>query len=354
MKRPLSTCRIFPILLLALLGPGCGIGYILHAGIGQIRVLRHTIPVEEALNDPSLDNEKKKHLKLVAEIKDFGEKELGLKKTQNYQTVYIESNQPTIYNLSASPKDRLVRITWWFPIVGRMPYLGFFDLESAKKKRESLLKKNLDVMIGRVYAYSTLGWFKDPITINLLEGSTVDLVETILHEMTHTTIFIKGKGEFNEGLANLIGKVGAVAFLQKTYGPSHALTIEAQRILEDERIFSSFIDSIIQRLEVLYDSPITYNEKIIQREKLFVEFLKEFDQLKDQLKTDRLIDFGNAGLNNAYLMAIGLYHRYFNRFEAVYKEQGYSIKETLRFFQDIEEEGGDVMMCLLTSSNVHN
>jgi predicted aminopeptidase len=354
MKRPLFTCRILPILLLALLGPGCSIGYILHAGVGQIRVLRHTIPVQEALNDPSLDHEKKEHLILVAEIKDFGEKELGLKKTHNYQSVYIESNQPTIYNLSASPKDRLVRITWWFPIVGRMPYLGFFDLESAKKKRESLLKKDLDVMIGRVYAYSTLGWFKDPITMNLLEGSTVDLVETILHEMTHTTIYIKGKGEFNEGLANLIGKVGAVAFLQKTYGPSHVLSIESQRVLEDERLLSSFIDSILQRLEVLYDSPVTYNEKILQREKLFVEFLKEFDQLKDQLKTDRFIDFGKAGLNNAYLMAIGLYHRYFNRFEAVYKEHGCSIKETLRFFQDTAEEGGDVMMCLLASSNVHN
>lgn len=342
MIRLLSPNIIATLLILVLLGPGCGIGYVLHAGAGQFRMLYHSVPVDEALKDESLDPDQKNHLRLVAEIKDFGEKKLGLKKTQNYQTVFLKSRQSPIYTVSAAPKDRLTLMTWWFPIVGDMPYLGFFNLESAKKKRAHLIKKGLDVMIGQADAYSTLGWFKDPVTLNLLEGSTVDLVETILHEMTHTTLYVKGQGAFNEGLANLIGKVGAIAFLQSTYGHSDPLTIKAEMILEDERIFATFINSLIQRLETLYGSSVTYDEKLVQREDVFIESLKEFDQLKGNLKTDRFKYFGKGGLNNAYLMAVGLYHRHFHLFESVYEKNGNSVIKTLRFFQDIAEKGDNI------------
>ena len=118
-------------------------------------------------------------------------------------------------------------VTWWFPVVGNMPYLGFFDLEKARAEKEKWVQKDLDVIIGRADAYSTLGWFQDPVTRNLLQGSQVDLAETILHEMTHTTLYVKGQGAFNEGLAVLVGKVGTHRFMEKTYGPSHPLTIQA-------------------------------------------------------------------------------------------------------------------------------
>ena len=121
MIRLLPTHLILTLLILILVGPGCGIRYIIHAGVGQFRMLHHSVPVDEALKDESLKPEHKDHLKLVAEIKDFGEKELGLKKTQNYQTVFLKSRQSPIYTVSASPKDRLISITWWFPIVGEMP-----------------------------------------------------------------------------------------------------------------------------------------------------------------------------------------------------------------------------------------
>lgn len=342
-KKSLYIPIMITLLILVLLGPGCGIGYVLHAGAGQFHMLHHSLPIDEALSGDSLNSNEKKHLRLVGEIKDFGEKQLGLKKTQNYQTVFLESGESPIYTISACPKDRLNYITWWFPIVGRMPYLGFFDLESAKKKRGRLLRKDLDVMIGRAEAYSTLGWFKDPVTLNMLEGSTNDLVETILHEMTHTTLYIKGQGEFNEGLANLIGKIGAIAFLQNTYGHSHPLAVEAEMILEDERIFATFIDSLLLKLEALYGSSITYSEKLAQREVVFRESLGEFDEIKNKLRSDRFIYFGTGGLNNAYLMAVGLYHRHFHLFETAYHRNGKSLIKTLRFIQDIADGGNDMM-----------
>lgn len=334
---------ILSILTLLFSSSACRLTYILHAAKGQFRLIHDSIPVENALKAKSLRPEEKDRLRLVALVKDFGEKELGLKKTQNYQTVYLESRQPPIYTVSASPKDCLSRITWWFPVVGRMPYLGFFDMEGARAEKERLLRKDLDVIIGVADAYSTLGWFQDPVTLNLLEGSTVDLVETILHEMTHTTLYVKGQGEFDEGLAVLVGKVGAAQFLEKTYGPSDPLTIEARRSLEDERLFSSFLASLLEELQHLYNSPRSYQEKLAERERIFAKYLGEFSQIKGQLQTGRFTHFDSVELNNAYLMSIGLYHRHFHLFEAILKEKGNSVKETILFFKALAKEGGEIL-----------
>jgi predicted aminopeptidase len=265
-----AACKhVLLALALMLITSGCRIGYILHAAAGQFKLLAGAVPVEEALKETALPPGEQERLRLVARIKDFGETELGLKRTENYQTVYLKSRQGPIYTVAASPKDCLTRITWWFPIVGDMPYLGFFDLESARKERKKLLKKDLDVSLARADAYSTLGWFKDPVTLNLLEGTTLDLAETILHEMTHTTLYVKGQGEFNEGVAMLVGMLGARLFFERNYGPTHPLTMEAGVSIEDERVFSAFLATLMERLERLYASPSSYDEKLTEREKIF-------------------------------------------------------------------------------------
>jgi predicted aminopeptidase len=329
---------LFILSTLFLSTTGCSLPYVYHAAKGQYQLLHDSIPVEKALAGETLGSKEKERLQLVASVKAFGEKKLGLKRTENYQTVYLESNQAPLYMLSASPKDRLQQVTWWFPFVGKVPYLGFFDLEEAKKKEETLLHKDLDVFMGVADAYSTLGWFKDPVTMNLLEGSTLDLVETILHEMTHTTLYLKGQGEFNEGLAVLVGKAGALEFFENKYGPFDPLTIEARNSVSDERIFSSYLDSLLNELDQLYDSPISYQEKLIQREEVFASFLDRFVEIKARLQTYRFTHFGTVELNNAYLMSIGLYHRNFSLFDTLLKEKNSSVKETMIYLQELAEK----------------
>ena len=264
--------------VMLLCGSGCRMGYYLHLTAGQLSLLCGAVPVEDALREGTLSHEERERLRLVARIKEFGETELGLEKTENYQTVYLKSRQNPIYTISASPKDRLTRVTWWFPIVGDMPYLGFFDIESARKEKEELLQKDLDVAVGRADAYSTLGWFRDPVTRNLLEEPVPYLVETVLHEMTHTTLYVKGQGEFNEGLAMLVGLTGARLFLEREYGPSHPLSALADGAIRDERVFSSFMTSLMERLERLYSSPVSREEKLREREKVFSTAAEEFGE----------------------------------------------------------------------------
>ena len=322
---------------------GCRIAYLLHAARGQFHLQHNSVPIEEALGRDSLGPEQKDRLRLVARIKEFGEKELGLRKTGNYQDVYLNSDAYPIFCVSACPKDRLERITWWFPVVGDMPYLGFFDLENAKAEKQRLSEKGLDVVIGAADSYSTLGWFRDPVTMNLIDGNSTGLVEIILHEMTHSTLYVNGQGEFNEGLAVLVGKVGAYRFLLKTFGPIHPFTIEAMGSLQDERLFCSLLNSLIDRLEHLYDSPLNYREKVFRREQIFKEWLDFFESHKANFRTGRFVRFGSGGLNNAYLMTAGLYHRRFRLFESVLKQKGNSVRTMLAFFRELSISDKDML-----------
>jgi predicted aminopeptidase len=324
-------------------GAGCRAGYVMHAAVGQIRLVSSAVPIEDALAGSALSASQKERLALVSQIKTFGEKELGLKETANYETIYLGSDQPPLFTLAAAPKDSLTLVTWWFPVVGRMPYLGFFDLEKARQEKQRLLEKDLDVVIGRAEAYSTLGWFRDPLTLNLIQGSEVDFIETIFHEMTHTTLYVKGQGAFNEGLAQIVGKKGTLEFLKKTRGPSHPLTLEAAASIEDEQLFAPFLSHVFQELDRLYRSSLSLEEKLVKREEIFLRCLDDFQTLKGRLKTQRFAHFGRVPLNNAYLMAVGLYHRNYPLFEAVLERHKNSIQEMILFFQDLSRREGDVL-----------
>ena len=330
-------------MMLLLLLAGCRMGYLFHAGVGQFRLISDSVPVEEALAGDLLGPEEKQRLSLVSEISRFGVEELGLKETGSYRSIYLKTGRPPIYLVAAAPKDSLTLVTWWFPIVGDIPYLGYFDKDDALNEKKKLMNEGLDVHLGMAEAYSTLGWFDDPLTLNLIKGSAVDLAETILHEMTHATLYVSGQAAFNEGLAVLMGKVGAYRFFESRYGSGHPLAEEARRNLDDERLFSAFLDSLAGRLERIYASPVPGNEKMTRRDICYRDARAAFGRLKPRLQTRRYAAFGRRDLNNAYLAAILLYHRYFHVFEGVLAFHGNSLQKTLVFFKEIASEGGNLL-----------
>ncbi|MFH1487330.1 MAG: aminopeptidase [Pseudomonadota bacterium] len=338
-----SALLTLTTLLILLTGSGCRLAYVFHAAAGQFSLLSSAVPIQEGLEKGDLTPQQKDRLRLVARVKDYGEKVLGLKETRNYRTVSLKSSRRPIYVVSASPKDRLAAVTWWFPIVGRMPYLGFFDRTKAEAEANRLKAKDLDVMLGAADAYSTLGWFEDPVTLNLIEGSTPDLVETLLHEMTHTTLYVKGQPAFNEGLANLVGKIGCLLFFQENYGPAHPFTLDAEKTMEDERLFSPFLSALLDRLQRLYGSPLGTRLKLAHREQIFEDAKKAFSGLESRLKTSRFKGFGAGPMNNAVLMSVGIYHRHYALFESVFEQKGRSLKAMIRFFEERAKEGKDMI-----------
>jgi predicted aminopeptidase len=342
-----------PVLLLCLtlLGSGCRLSYLFHVAKGQIQLLSGAVPITEALNTEPFTTDQRNKLLLVAQIKAFGEEELGLKKTCNYETVYPHSNQNPIYIVSASAKDRFSQKIWWFPVVGNMPYLGFFDLKEAKEERERLFNEDLDVYVGRAGAYSTLGWFQDPVTMNLIDGATPQLVNILFHEMTHATLYVNGQGAFNEGLAVLVGKVGALKFFEKTFGPEHLFTDEARDALADERLFSRFLNDLMGEMDDVYRLRVNYEEKMGLRKAVFTEYHRKFEALKNELKTCQFVHFGQMPLNNAYLMTVALYHRHFELFEVLLARNNGSVSETILSLKKNSQKEGDLIVQLQNMLN---
>ncbi len=322
---------------------GCSISYVFHAAVGQFRIQSNAVPMERALEDPTLEDRERRLLRLVGGIKAFGEEELGLNVTDNYETVYLGREPNPVYTVTAARKTRLELVTWWFPVVGRMPYLGYFDLEDAKEKKEELERRGLDVVIWPAEAYSTLGWFQDPVHRNLLDKGPVDLSETLLHEMTHATLYAKGQPAFNETLASVVGKRGALAFLEAHFGSGSPEAIEARALIRDERRFSAFVDDLVSRVTDLYNGPLSEAEKLEQREEVFQQGLARFRALENTLETPRFLGFGRSGINNAYLLAVALYHRHFNLFEAVVEDESGSVSKALETFRAISEQDGDLV-----------
>lgn len=327
---------------------GCRLAYLLQAAEGQIKVLTGAVPVEEAVLRQTLSVHESRHLRMSYRIRTFAAEQLGLTPTESYRTLYTGPRSPVIYALAASPKDRLASLTWWFPVVGRVPYLGFFDASEAKAQARKLAALGLDVFLGRADAYSTLGWFKDPLTRELLRRPTGDFVEILLHEMVHATLYLPGQGAFNEGLASMIGLYGALQFLEAHFGPLHPLVQEARAAIDDERRFSFFLEDHFGCLEEIYASSLAFDEKMRLRAETFSLSKRRFAGLQAEFQTHRFQFFDSLELNNASLLAVGLYHRHFPILETVHRVNNGSIKKTLSFFRELSQGGGDTVAAAKT------
>ncbi len=335
--------RLILLLLMPALLSGCSLSYVLHAAVGQFRIQSRAVPLAQAMADPSLHAGEKDALHWVGRIKAFGERVLALSPTSNYETVYLGREPNPVYTVTAAHKTRLELVTWWFPIVGRMPYLGYFDRGKAEDKKRELEQEGLDVVVWPAEAYSTLGWFQDPVHRNLLKSGPVELAETILHEMTHATLYARGQPAFNETLASVVGKRGAAAFVEETFGADSPEATKARALIRDERKFSRFIDDLAGRVSGLYERSSTDEEALARREQVFARGLAGFRELERELETERFKGFGAGGINNAYLLVVSLYHRHFNLFEAVLEARGGSIPEVLEVFRKLSEQEGDLV-----------
>ncbi|AXE21232.1 aminopeptidase [Runella rosea] len=185
---------------------------------GQVSILFNTRPVSEVLQDPTLPDSLKQRLKLIGEIKKFAIDSLGLDSSGSYTEFYDQGGKPILWVLTACEKFQMKPKQWSFPIIGTFAYKGFFDTTRAHTEEKTLLEAGFDTQINEVSAWSTLGFFKDPILSSMLYRGEGSLANLIIHEMTHGTLFVKDNLELNENLASFVGDYGAVRFMEAKYG----------------------------------------------------------------------------------------------------------------------------------------
>lgn len=315
-----------------MLTSGCSLGYLLQQGQGQVSLLMRREPVDRLVSDPSLDAETRDKLVLVQEAKAFAENVIGLKKSASYNHLVRLDRDAVSYVVAGAPKDRLEPYLWWFPLVGNVPYKGYFARADAEREKENLEKQGLDAYLRGVSAYSLLGIVPDPLYSPMLKSSRAGLANTIIHELTHGTTFLAGKPSFNEGFATFVGDKGVLMFLSARYGEDSAEVREAEALARDQKRFQGVIDALAEDLKALYRTRLAPEEIQARREARFARAKEELQQLEFETPGYRNLD--RLTLNNAYLVTYLTYHGNMDRFEQVYDHLGRDLRAFVTFFKD--------------------
>lgn len=285
--------------------------YLAQQGRGQLRLLRERRRITDVLADPAVDGETKRRLRVAVEAREFGVRVLGLRGGDAYTRFVDTHGAPVAWNVSAAPKDQLKPYLVRFPIVGAVPYLGFFREEDARVEKARLEAMDLDTELRGVAGYSTLGITSDPIYSSMLEGSDARIAEVVLHEMLHGTMYLAGRSDWNESIATFVGVRGAAAFFAGRGQGQEAARVfaEARAIEEQQAAFAAFIEPFIRELEALYAEPLSRAEKLARREPIFerihAAFLARFPPPPGK-GPGRL---GRGAINNAVLAGYAVYHR---------------------------------------------
>ncbi len=199
-------------LLASVFHTGC---YTLTQGIEQAKLISRRKPVDEVLREGREKPERLEKLKLVPHVLRYAEERIGLTPGSSYRT-YISLDRPALsYVVQAAEKRQLKLKTWWFPIVGAQPYLGFFDKQKAINFQKELVEQGYDTSAGGVQAFSLLGYFPDPIYSSMIDGNdAVNFVELLFHETLHRTIYVPDAYTFNENLAEFVAQHATLMFLK--------------------------------------------------------------------------------------------------------------------------------------------
>lgn len=250
---------------------------------GQIGMLMQVKDVDDVLLDPTFPDSLKARINLIREIKKFGVDSLGLSPSDNYTTFYDQHDKPLIWLITASERYKVAPYQWHFPIVGTFPYKGYFDSTRAAGEERMLINKGLDTDIGDVSAWSTLGYFKDPILSSMLKRRDGSLANLILHELTHGTLFVKNNLELNENLASFVGDQGAIRFLKYKYGRDS----EQLRIYEySKRYNDAYSQHMLRgagRLDSLYKTFGNHPAPTPQRDSLKMRMIRDILNNTDTL-----------------------------------------------------------------------
>lgn len=290
------------------LGSGCAtLGYLYQAAKGQFALINHARPIGEVVKDARTPPHVKELLLEVALIKKYGESQ-GLKATRNYEEYVKIDGDAVSYVVTASDPLAFKPKVWSFPIAGSFTYLGWFDLNRARSFAGELRSEGYDVDLRGAAAYSTLGWFRDPVLSTMLSrdpGSFGGLVNVILHESVHATVYLSEQSAFNESLASFIADRMTLGYFDSKgaeFAAAKQAYLQAERDSEDRR---KAFHGLYQKLEALYASDAPKEEKLSRKE----EWIED---LRKKLGIQRAI-------NNATLIQFRTYRSEDQGFEELWK-----------------------------------
>jgi len=291
----------------------------MKSAAGHGRLLWHRRNIASALRDPRCEERLKEQLRLVLEVRRFAFDRMGLRRTRDF-SAYTPVRGAVTYVVSACPPTSLTPYEWWFPILGKVPYKGYFRQEDAVREMRGLEAEGFDARVGEVAAYRTPLWIPDPLPSTALEYPPGLLAQLLIHELAHGTVWFKDRVDFDEAAANFIGQEGAADFLAERFGADSLQLSEYRKWLRGEAAFAAVMGQIRGRLESLYRGPVSEADKLARRQEVFAWGLARFEEIGQR---------PGEPLNNAVILAHGLYNRDLDAFAALHERNGRDWRRTI-------------------------
>lgn len=301
-KGPVNWKMLILCSLMLLLETSC-VGYLTRAGCGQLEILWNRRPIPEVIADPSTPEEVRSKLEHIQRVRGFALQHMGLKVADTF-TAYSHLDRTAVaWNVSASEKLKLKPKTWWFPIVGEVPYLGFFTKAEAEELRAELEAEGWDAIVTTVAAYSTLGWFDDPLVSPQMGYSEWQLAELLIHESSHATLWFPGDVGFNESFASFVGREGARQYYHEHYGLSNDIYQNHLAYLAEINELSLIFHNYAKMLNDTYNQNKTDDWKLETRYHLLKELGEVLERQESAFRILNLKRFRDREWNNAHFLS---------------------------------------------------
>lgn len=321
-------------LLLIILNTGCStLSWYQHVAEGQMELLSQRRPIDEVLNDKSVSATVHAKLKLVQSARKFATQKLLLPDNKSYNS-YADLGRPyALWNVFATQPLSLNPKQWCHPFVGCISYRNYYAQIPAQLYADELSAQGLDVYVGGASAFSTLGWFEDPVLSTMLRWEDYDLVGTLFHEMAHEMFYIKGETALNESLAKAVEQEGLHRWMK-----SHAKPEEFKKYrneIKQKKQFVAMVLKIREQLEVIYASEKNDEEKLIAKRDSYRQLRKNYIELRKQWGGNGAYDrWVFSGVNNAKIQAVATYYDYVPFFRRMIVESG---GDLARFYQQLDK-----------------
>ena len=323
--------KIIFFLSLSLCLSACStLGYYAQAIGGHNELMGQAKPIDEILADEKTPKALKQKLQLAQQARVFATTQLGLPDNQSYQS-YTDLKRPfVVWNVIATPAHAIEPKQWCFLVVGCLSYRGYFDKADATALADELRAQGFDVAVGGVTAYSTLGWFDDPLLNTMLRQDEATMVGVIFHELAHQLIYIDDDSAFNEAFATAVEQEGLRRWFLSRGTPEQYSAYE-YRQQQRGRIYQLLI-STREKLRAVYNASHTMDEKQQQKQQLFAQLKQQYQQEKgDYTGFDRWMA---QDLNNAHLALVATYQQKVPNFMAVLQ----SVRgDMVQFYERVRE-----------------
>ncbi len=303
-----------PVAMLLLTSACAELGYYGQSVSGHLGIMARQVAIPDLLEKPGTSKKLRAELREALEIRDFASRKLGLPNNASYRS-YADLKRPyVVWSVVATPEFSLRPRTWCFPFAGCVSYRGYFSRDGAEHFAAGLQNAGLDVHIAGVRAYSTLGWFSDPVLSSMLGSRPELLAGTIFHELAHQLIYVQDDSDFNEAFATAVAREGLRRWLQSRGDDIAVLEFESR--LRAQAAFVELVMGVRPALRELYQSTASEDIKRLKKTRILANLGNRFQQKKAQMDALAAYSPWFAGdINNARLATVATYHQQVPAFE---------------------------------------